>query len=266
MYSPGMGWNAQRKIRAVLAVALIGAPIAWFSLRHAEKSSTYASEPTARAEKPARAVAASRAFDFYLMALTVHPAFCADGHSRLPECMAASQRPLVIHGLWPERNEPRTYPRDCPAGPLDLDPALALELADYMPGMADRLHEYEWREHGGCSGLDDDEYFGRALQLARGVDAALSARLTTLAGEETTAAALREVVDAFAPGTGATLTFHCRALRDARSARPYLIEVRQCVDDDGPNGAPGSAMDCGAVKRRDQGCGQSFLIAGSRGR
>ena len=37
-----------------------------------------------------------------------------------------------------------------------------------MPGMADDLHEHEWREHGGCSGLDDDEYFRHALELARG--------------------------------------------------------------------------------------------------
>ena len=53
---------------------------------------------------------------------------------------AAAIVPLVIHGLWPERMEPRTYPRDCPAPPLDLEPALALELADLMPGMADGLH------------------------------------------------------------------------------------------------------------------------------
>ena len=77
----------------------------------------------------------------------------------------ASIAPLVIHGLWPERNEPRTYPHDCPAPPLELDSALALELADFMPGMADGLHEHEWREHGGCSGLDDDEYFHQALEM-----------------------------------------------------------------------------------------------------
>ena len=127
------------------------------------------------------------------------------------------------------------------------------------------LHEHEWREHGGCSGLDDDEYFRHALELARGVDAALGARLTTLAGEETTAAALREIADLFHPGLGATLTFHCRTLRDAPSAQPHLIEVRQCVDNDGPKGAPQTPLDCATVKRRDQGCGQHFRIAGARG-
>jgi ribonuclease I len=194
----------------------------------------------------------------------VHSAFCEDGHSREPECRADVHRPLVIHGLWPERNEPRTYPHDCAAPPLGLDSGLAQQLADFMPGMADGLHQHEWREHGGCSGLDDDEYFRYALELARGIDAALGARLATLSGEETTAAELRGVADLFHPGLGATLTFHCRVLRDADSAQPHLVEVRQCVDNDGPHGAPGTPLDCAAVKRRDQGCGQHFRIAGMR--
>jgi len=201
-------------------------------------------------------------FDFYLMALTAHSAFCADGNARRQQCRSGSQRPLVIHGLWPERMEPRTYPRDCPASALDLEPALALELADLMPGMADGLHQHEWRKHGGCSGLDDDDYYRRTLELARGIDAALGAKLTTLAGRETTAAELRGVADLFSPGLGRTLTFHCRTLRGEQNRTPYLVEVRQCVDNDGPGGAPHTALVCAIVKRRDQGCGASFLIAG----
>lgn len=180
--------------------------------------------------------------------------------------MGGNHRPLVIHGLWPERMEPRTYPHDCPAPPLDLEPALALELADFMPGMADGLDQHEWRTHGGCSGLDDDDYYRHALELARRVDAALSATLTTRAGGETTAGELRGIADMFSPGLGRTLTFHCRPLRGASSRRPYLIEVRQCVDNDGPGGAPGTALACAVVKRRDQGCGASFLIAGADSR
>jgi ribonuclease I len=158
--------------------------------------------------------------------------------------------------------QPRTYPHDCPAPPLDLEPALSLELRELMPGMADGLHEHEWRTHGGCSGLDDDDYYRRALDLARNVDAGLSAKLTTLAGRETSAGELRGVADLFSPGLGRTLTFHCRTLRDASARRPYLIEVRQCVDNDGPGGAPGTPLACATVKRRDQGCGTAFMIAG----
>lgn len=205
--------------------------------------------------------ARNTSFDFYLMAMTVHPAFCVD-NARKRECTIGNPRPLVIHGLWPERMEPRAYPRDCPAPALDLEPSLELELADFMPGMADGLHRHEWRTHGGCSGLDDDDYYRHALELARHVDAALRAILTTRAGGEATAAELRNMADLFSPGLGRTLTFHCRTLRNGSSRRPYLIEVRQCVDNDGADGAPGTALACAMVKRRDQGCGESFLIAG----
>jgi hypothetical protein len=52
-----------------------------------------------------------------------------------------------------------------------------------------------------------------------------------------------------------------RAAPAALRNRPYLIEVRQCIDDDGPNGAPGTLLACASVNRRDQGCGPSFRIA-----
>jgi ribonuclease T2 len=203
-------------------------------------------------------------FDFYLLALTAHPAFCADGHARKQECRATSV-PISIHGLWPERLEPGRYPRDCPGPPLDLARGLEQRLTALMPGMADGLHEHEWRTHGTCSGLDDDEYFGVTLDLATRIDRALGARLAELAGRHVSAAALRDYADKADPGIGPTLTFHCRTLRDAPAAHrrePYLMEIRQCVDDDGAAGKPGSPLSCASVRRRDQGCGSGFRVAG----
>jgi ribonuclease I len=216
-------------------------------------------ETRARARKPAVPAAGAK-FDFYLLAMTAHAAFCADGHERERECRVRGQHPLVIHGLWPENLQPRTYPHDCPAPQLSLDPMLEQQLAELMPGMSDGLHVHEWREHGGCSGLDDDDYFQRTLELARPIDAALGAKLTTLAGRETSAGELRETAELFRPGIGPSLTFHCRNLRGTGNV-PVLFEVRQCVDNDGPGGAPGTLLDCASVQRRDQGCGASFLIA-----
>ena len=257
--------NSSRRINkwVTLVIALIGVLVAWFTQRETGKS-----PPVVRQDNADKPVPGARgaAFDFYLMAMTVHPAFCADGNSRRQECAGGNHRPLVIHGLWPERMEPRTYPHDCPAPALDLEPALALELGDLMPGMADGLHQHEWREHGGCSGLDDDDYYRHTLELARRVAGALGATLTTRAGGVATTAELRGIADMFSPGLGRTLTFHCRTLRGMRSPRPYLFEVRQCVDNDGPGGAPGTALACAPLKRRDQGCGATFLIAGEDAR
>ncbi len=209
-------------------------------------------------------------FDFYLLAMSVHRAFCAD-HEGKPECRVpaspplATRRGLVIHGLWPEKLEARAYPRDCPAPALDLEPALARELADFMPGMQSGLHAHEWRKHGACSGLGDDEYFRRTLELARRIDAALAPELTTRAGGTATPDDLRAAADRLDPGLGATLTFHCRTRRGAlERGRPLLFEVRQCLDDDGAHGGPGTPLACTRVNRRDQGCGRSFQVAEAR--
>ena len=237
--------------------------VAWFSAREAHRSALDQQKTNAVPKPVFRSNASHTPFDFYLLALSLHPAFCADGHGQLPECRSGTPRPLAIHGLWPEKLQAGAYPRDCPALRLDLAPALEQELAEFMPGMRSDLHGHEWRKHGGCSGLDDDVYFRRALELTREVDSALTARLTILAGNETTARELREYADQFHPGLGATLTFHCRTLRGGGGQR-FLVELRQCVDDDGPGGAPGTLLDCASVERRDQGCGGSFRIAGTR--
>jgi ribonuclease I len=268
MNSPLVAFLRTHKAKVVLAIAVLGTLLAWFSMREPVESPDARADkqqPSSAGKKPAaRAPAAGASFDFYLLALTVHAAFCADGREDMSECRIASRRPLVIHGLWPEKLEPRTYPHDCPAPPLDLDAGLEQQLAELMPGMAAGLHEHEWREHGGCSGLDDDVYYQRTLELARALDAALGARLTTLAGRDTSAAELRETADMFHPGIGATFTLHCRTVRGS-GERPVLIEVRQCIDNDAAGGAPGTLLDCAAVRRRDQGCGTSFRIVGMRG-
>lgn len=237
--------------------------VAWFSAREPRKSPPDQPQKHAAKKTVSRPNASRAAFDFYLLAVSLHPAFCADGHGQMPECRSRAARPLVIHGLWPEKLQPGAYPHDCPAPALDLAPALAQELEEFMPGMQADLHLHEWRKHGGCAALDDDEYFRLALELTRELDSALSARLTILAGREIDARELREYADEFHAGLGATLTFHCRTLRDG-GGRPYLIEVRQCIDNDGPGGAPKTLLDCASVGRRDQGCGGSFRIAGTR--
>lgn len=265
--------SRSHRSKIALAIAVLGALATWYSSRqtHGPAQDVPARPPPIQEEtretgKPVTPSTSTRAadFDFYLMTMSWHAAFCADGHERKPECAAPARHSLVIHGLWPERLQPGAYPRDCPAPRLDLEPALATELEDYMPGMRDDLHVHEWRKHGGCAGVDDDDYFRAALTLAKDLDAALSGKLATRAGQETDARELREYADEFRPGLGATLVFQCRTLRDAPAAqrrRPFLVEVRQCIDNDGPGGAPGTPFDCATFNRRDQGCGSRFGIA-----
>lgn len=250
------------KAWVAILIALSGALAAWMARREHPAEQTAgprdsATSPVEISKKPSRTD-----FDFYLLALTLHPAFCADGHAREPECRAGQPVPLSIHGLWPERLARGQYPRDCAGPRLDLEPPLERDLAVLMPGTADGLHVHEWRTHGTCSGLDDDEYFRHTLEMARRLDDVFHDHLTTLAGRASSAAELRAFAESRQPGLGASLTFHCRTLRDAPvRGEPYLVEIRQCIDDDGPGGAPGRLLSCEDWHRVDQGCGRSFHIA-----
>ena len=265
--------NGPRSYRSKVALvaAVISALVAWYTHRGAENSrpvpadnrDTHPSRP--RDEGPKSASAAD--FDFYLLTLSWHPAFCAEGHESKPECRVTQAHPLSIHGLWPEKFQAGAYPHDCQAPRLELNATLARELEDYMPGMQSNLHEHEWRTHGACSGLDGNDYFQHALDLARNLAAALQPTLTTHAGGESSPAELRAAADAHQAGLGASFALQCRTLRDAPGGargRPFLIEVRQCIDKDGAHGAPGKLLDCASVNRRDQGCGDSFQIMDSR--
>ena len=215
-------------------------------------------------ESPARRVR----FDFYLLALTLEPAFCEDGNQRIGQCRALDagafrRTPLVLHGLWPEARQPGAYPRDCEGPRLSLEPATRAELSRWMPGAREGLDRHEWRMHGTCSGLDDDEYFRAAIAGTRRANDALGEAIRRNAGQRVTATALRAAADRAAPGFGQHLVFMCRTLRNAdpaKSRRPHLVEVRVCLDDDGPRGGPGRLLRCADVGRRDQGCGGEFFI------
>ena len=225
-----------KNIIGVLALLLV-ALITWSSRRDAGHSPPPLPTGQDRSHTEIEVVRSDTVhFDFYLLAMTLHPAFCADGHARKSECLTGNPVPLSIHGLWPEKLQPGKYPRDCPVQRLQLDALLLAEMRPLMPGMADGLHEHEWRKHGGCSNLDDDEYFQHTVVLARRLDSALREELTTMAGRETSARNLRGAAERFERGLGGTLTFHCRTLKDAPPAHrhdPYLIEIRQCIDNDG---------------------------------
>ena len=250
----------------ILLVIVLSLAFSWISQRNGGESPPVSQAPretASPASLPEAPDNPSRAdFDFYLLTLTSHPAFCADGHERKTECRAPV--PLSIHGLWPEKLQPGKYPRDCAGPRLDLEPGLERELRLLMPGMAEGLHQHEWRKHGRCTGLGDDDYFRHTLDAARILQAALADELASRAGKEIRAQELRDIANAYAPGLGATLTFHCRTLKNAsreHRREPHLLEIRQCLDDDGASGAPGTPLDCASVQRRDQGCGGRFRIA-----
>ena len=108
-------------------------------------------------------------FDYYLLNLSWSPEFC-HSHADAPEC--AQHSTFVLHGLWPQTNNPTEqtsstrrnnhhapakYLENCSNAPGPRDPS---QFKDLYPDQG--LLEHEWRTHGTCSGLSPNDYFNAA--------------------------------------------------------------------------------------------------------
>jgi len=96
-------------------------------------------------------------FDFYVLALSWSPGFCAlegDEKNR-NQCRSGSGLGFVVHGLWPQ-NE-RGYPTDCgPAGRTPSRQAMGVALEVFPE---EGLARHQWRKHGVCAGSSPTDYF-----------------------------------------------------------------------------------------------------------
>jgi ribonuclease T2 len=96
-------------------------------------------------------------FDYYMLALSWAPDFCAraDVHTDIRECGPGRRLGFVVHGLWPQF-ENGGHPSQCtPARPVAHD--TVERMLALMPG--EGLIQHEWRDHGTCSGLSPAAYF-----------------------------------------------------------------------------------------------------------
>lgn len=97
-------------------------------------------------------------FDFYVLALSWSPSFCAGQHDgkNSQQCGTDEDFGFIVHGLWPQ-NE-KGYPDFCPSSePKRVPTELGRPMFDIMPSMG--LIGNEWRKHGTCSGLGQKDYF-----------------------------------------------------------------------------------------------------------
>jgi ribonuclease T2 len=108
-------------------------------------------------------------FDFYVLALSWSPSYCAEAHERNaarkpdPQC---GGRPFafVVHGLWPQYE--KGFPSYCQVPAPRLDRTVIGRALDLMPSPALVMHE--WDRHGTCSGLSAGAYF-ETVRKARAV-------------------------------------------------------------------------------------------------
>lgn len=182
-------------------------------------------------------------FDYYVLALSWEPAFCAT-HGDKPECRALDASDfaasnLVLHGLWPNAahgDEPAycgvgasTRTADEAGQWCDLpDPGADEQTQDdlqrLMPGAESCLDRHEWLKHGICSGLGGDAYFDAAARLTEAFqETGLADVLRRGVGREIPLARLIDAFERdFGSEAGAALTVTCRRA----GGRAYLAEIR----------------------------------------
>jgi ribonuclease T2 len=101
--------------------------------------------------------AAAGDFDFYVLALSWSPGFCATGGEQRgrKQCDSGAGLGFVVHGLWPQNEN--GYPTQC--GPAGRTPSrLAIDEAKGLfPD--EGLARHSWRKHGTCSGKSPSDYF-----------------------------------------------------------------------------------------------------------
>lgn len=97
-------------------------------------------------------------FDYWLLALSWSPQYCQE---RPGEEQCQRVYGFVVHGLWPqhERGYPEFCGRSTPVEARWIDRLLPL-----MP--SEKLIAHQWRKHGSCSGLSQDDYF-QAIERVR---------------------------------------------------------------------------------------------------
>lgn len=121
-------------------------------------------------------------FDFYVLSLSWSPSYCASEGPRANRQQCGTNRPFgfVVHGLWPQNEW--GYPANC-----QFDNArsrgsfvprqIVSSVSDIMPSTG--LVAHQWRKHGSCSGLPQNEYFATVRQAYQHVNIPPSLRSMT---------------------------------------------------------------------------------------
>lgn len=146
---------------ALAALLALGA-LQFLNSKSAAPDRIDSAEPAAIANSRKTAPALGTGFDFYVLALSWSPSYCASKGSSADaqQCRLAKPMGFTVHGLWPQFE--RGFPVDCSLdASRDLDRMIVNKIKPIMPSAS--LARYEWRKHGTCSGLDQKNYFDTLL-------------------------------------------------------------------------------------------------------
>lgn len=91
---------------------------------------------------------------------------------------------ISIHGLWPTFNN-GSWPEYCPNTPFNVS-ILPLNIDNYWyssDGNNNSLYEHEWKKHGTCTSLSQDDYFSITLFIHEQLNININSDPTKLKSE-----------------------------------------------------------------------------------
>ncbi|MDR3762987.1 MAG: ribonuclease T [Acidobacteriota bacterium] len=188
--------------------------------------------PSASAARAAgtatQSAAGPAAFDYYLLALSWAPNFCASHNGPATECGVGRRAGFVVHGLWPQMESGRPEDEPCQhTAPVAADVVRYAE--NFYPSAG--LVQHEWQCHGVYSGLSAQDYFtavGRAYQSLR-----VPQELTSLNSDQRLDAAslLREFEKANQAPAGSFVTScHAGELVAVEACFTRDLKLRPCPE------------------------------------
>jgi ribonuclease T2 len=99
-------------------------------------------------------------FDFYVLALSWSPDYCAKNGQRDPQqCNSGRKLGFVLHGLWPQYQ--KGYPANCSTE--KLTPAIKQQFPGLYP--SPKLYNHQWQKHGTCTGTSPQQYLVLSKQF-----------------------------------------------------------------------------------------------------
>jgi ribonuclease T2 len=114
--------------------------------------------------------------DSYVLAMSWQPGFCEHFpyKGKKPECDALGKSEiqishLTLHGLWPNKKQCGISYGNCGGPDLNLEEDTVSKIATWMPNFMyeTKFGAYEWKKHGTCQSLEDDQYFLTAVDAVQ---------------------------------------------------------------------------------------------------
>jgi len=213
--------SRRHRALAALVLALWAAPSPSFAQR-APDCVLDRCEDKAAPERAFRRPTPSGDFDFYVLALSWSPGFCALGGAEKAreQCQTGMGLGFVVHGLWPQFEQ--GFPSDCDSAGRPVS-RVALEAAKGL-FPSEGLARHEWRKHGSCSGRSPQDYFADVRAARESVT--IPPEFERLKKEEEVSPA--EILRAFGKANP-----RLRAgMAAVTCAKGYLQEVRLCLSKD----------------------------------